>query len=822
MKGRRPLTMPALFFGLGIALGAWFPSFPTTWSAAAAAVFLFFRCVTALAGRNRLAAAATAVLFIFLGTFRFQTASSPPITTGDNQPVEDAVVAGVVSGPPESRGETLIIDLEQTRVRDGGGPPERRGRIRVYLKRWSEKPVAGEVLVARGSLWPVRPARNLSWFPTPPVPSGRAAEARLFVPSPVWIRRQGSSSEGGIGEAVTRLRQGAIDFWDGKGGAEPALLKALTTGQRGSVPDDVRESFRRSGLAHLLAVSGLHLGFATLFVYLLFRKSLVWIEPLAARYAIQPLGALLTMPVLVFIYAFSGEQVSAGRAAIMTCLALGASVLCRKPDLLNLVACAALAMLTLEPSLLFSVAFQLSFAAVTSLALAAPRISRAPPPEASPSPTARLLRYGRGVLLASLVASAGTLPLVAFHFQRIPLAGPAANVLAVPLTGFAVLPLGWSALLAHAIWPAAGEVLAHVASLACGALITIAGVTASLPWTSLAVPRPPPVLTLLLLALTLALLAPAGRGKHRALAPVLAVVTLIAFTWWVGGPDRTELEAAFFDVGQGEAALVVLPGGERLLVDTGPSWEHGDAGRRIVVPALRTMGVTAIDYVVISHFHPDHCGGLASVLQEMRVGELWTSPFREDEVPAELSAAIRRWVEGGGRLRLLSAGDSWEGREGARIDVLSPPEAEGGRSGSERSVNDSSLVLLLRWRETALLMTGDAGAEPIREVARSLPAAGKNALLKVPHHGGRQGGTEELVRACAPVFAVISVGRNSYGHPAPETVASLRSSARVLRTDRDGAIFVRSTGEEMSVRTWREMAAGRSWAERLRWLFEGR
>jgi competence protein ComEC len=137
-------------------------------------------------------------------------------------------------------------------------------------------------------------------------------------------------------------------------------------------------------------------------------------------------------------------------------------------------------------------------------------------------------------------------------------------------------------------------------------------------------------------------------------------------------------------------------------------------------------------------------------------------------------------------------------------------------------VNDNSLVLLLHWREAALLMTGDAGAEPMREVARILPAPGKNTLLKVPHHGGRQGGTEEIVRACAPAFAVISVGRNSYGHPAPETVASLRSTARVLRTDREGAIFARARGEEFSVRTWREMAEGRSWTERFRWLFEGR
>jgi competence protein ComEC len=814
--------MPALSFGLGVALAAWLPPFAVPWSIAASGTLFLLRGAAAKAGRERLARAALAALFLFLGTFRFQMAYSPTNAAVDEGRVEDAVVEGVVSGPPEIRGETLVIDLERTRVRSDGGPPERRGRIRVYLQGWAEKPAAGEVMLARGGLWPVRPARNLSWFPTPALPSGQIIEARLFVPSAVWIRRQGIVRQGGVGEAVTRMRQGAIDFWDAKPGAGAALLKALTTGQRGSIPDDVRESFRRSGLAHLLAVSGLHLGFAALFLYVFFRRSLVWIEPLAARYAVQPIGAVLTMPFLVFIYAFSGEQVSAGRAAVMTCLALGAGVLCRKPDLLNLVACAALAMLALEPLLLFSVAFQLSFAAVTSLAVAAPRISRAPPPDAPPSPAARLASYARGVFLASLVASAGTLPLVAFHFQRIPLAGPAANVIAVPLTGFAALPLGWSAVFAHVLWPAAGELLFRLASPASNALIRIAGMTASLPWSSVAVPRPPPLLTLLLLVLTLTLLAPAKRGRRRAITASLALAIVIALAWRGAREGEKGLEAAFLDVGQGEAALVRFPGGERFLIDTGPSWEGGDAGRRVVVPALRKMGVTSIDVLAISHFHPDHCGGLVSVLQEMRVGELWTSPFREEDIPGELSDAIRRWQEGGGRLRLLARGDSWEGGESARIDVLSPPGRDEGRRGRGHSVNDNSLVLLLRWKEAALLLTGDAGAEPMREVARTLPVSGANTLLKVPHHGGRQGGTEEIVLACAPGFAVISVGRNSYGHPAPETVASLQSTAKVLRTDREGAIFVRSRGEEISVRTWREMSEKRSWAERFRWLFEGR
>jgi competence protein ComEC len=476
-------------------------------------------------------------------------------------------------------------------------------------------------------------------------------------------------------------------------------------------------------------------------------------------------------------------------------------------------------MLFAEPHLLFSVSFQLSFAAVTALVLAAPRLSGKSRGDPPPHRAARLVRYCAGVFLASLVASAATLPLVAFHFQRIPLVGPAVNVAAVPLTGFVVLPLGWAALAAQALCPVAADLAADAASWACRGLILLAHAAAGPSWISVAVPRPPPLLVAALLG---PLLAGSLKGVLRAALCALAALVLLSSLWWAGSLRRTEIRMSFFDVGQGEAALLQLPGGEGVLVDTGPAWEHGDAGRSVVVPALRKLGVTSLDALVISHFHPDHCGGLLSVMSEIPVKELWVAPLEEVGLPPGLAAALHRWEQEGGKLRTFTRGDTWRGREGVRIDFLNPPKPPYGGGDFHQSMNDNSLVFLLSWEKIRLLMTGDAGTSPILDVSRLLPEARGLSVLKIPHHGGRQAGTADLARSYVPRYAVISVGRNSYGHPDPEVVEVYGATADVLRTDREGGVFLSGGGSSLKARTWRQLTEDRTWSERARWLLAGR
>ncbi len=806
-----------------MALFAWLPPAPPLWCLASASAALALSVLASALSLPRATAAAAALFFVSLGGLRCLEAGGAqaalPFPAGEG----DAVVTGRVAATPERREGSLVFDLHRARLRREGRTWEVRGVIQVFLDNPGEVYRSGAHLMVRGRLARVRGDRNYSWFPTPVDPGRRRLAGRLFVSSPFWIRHFGREGRPVPVRPVESLRERIVRFWDSRSSPAAPLLKALTTGQRSGLPQGAREDFQRSGLAHLLAVSGLHLGFLALFIYRLLRLTLASIEPLALRWAVQPLAAAATMPAMLLLYLLTGEQVSAGRAAVMAGLGLSGVIAARRPDLLNLVACAVLVMLFHDPLLLFSVSFQLSFSAAVFLVLAAPRIPRIPAGDGPVPWLRRGVHRAAGLVCVSALATLATSPLTAYHFHRISLAGPAANLIAVPLACVIVLPLAWLAALASPLGICAGAALAVPAETAGEILIAVANFFAGLPGSSIAVPAPPPLAVISLLAALALLTAATGEPGMRSVVPASLLALGMSVALWCAGPPRSVMRAAFLDVGQGEAAIVRLPGGRAMLIDTGPAREGWDAGRSIVAPALRREGVMRIDYLVISHLHPDHCGGLASILGEFPVGEIWIPSFGLAAAAPELHSLLDTWETEGGTLRRLRRGDRRDLAGRVSVHILNPPDDPYGRGGEHRNLNDNSLAFLLQWKDIRLLATGDIGTVPSLDIARLLGPPSGRAVLKVPHHGGRQGGTGVLAGALGDPLAVISVGRNNYGHPNPETLDVLGGEERVLRTDKDGGIFLESDGAGFEVRTWSRSSAGqRGWAGRLRWLLRGR
>ncbi len=607
---------------------------------------------------------------------------------------------------------------------------------------------------------------------------------------------------GGPRRAAERARAAVAAFIDSR--PAPAdrrsLLAALTIGEAGGIEPELRRAFSRAGLAHLLAVSGLHLAFVALGFYWLLVHGLACSQRLGNRLDVRRLAAGLVVPAVGFYVLLAGARLPSVRAGVAVGCFLVAAMVQRRIEPLQSLAAAALLVLGLWPQSLFDISFQLSFAAVAGLLLLAPPLADAlrVPWRRAEMPGGLLARvrvHALQLLLISAVAAAATAPLVAAHFHQVSLLGLVANLIAVPLAAWLLVPLGLMAALLLVPWPAAAGAVMDLALWVSGGLIALAEQLARLPvghWTTAGPDR------LQLLAWYGGLLALAGWRRWRAarwLAAAAAAVLLVSWTAGALAPRfRDRLELVALDVGQGESLLLRLPGGREVLIDGGGAFRSDfDVGRHVVAPALWAQGVDELEAVVVSHRHPDHVGGLPAVVELFAPRQVWTpAPLAGCETSAPLAAAV---AEADVDIRQLAAGDLVHDSDGVRIDVLWPGP---GATGLEE--NERSLVLRVRHDDNTLLLTGDLD----RRGEAALLESGVNLradVLKVGHHGSRYGTSEAFLQRVRPQEALISAGAgNRYNLPHPSLLQRLeRAGVRVWRTDRHGAIRVVSDGADLAI-----------------------
>jgi competence protein ComEC len=283
-------------------------------------------------------------------------------------------------------------------------------------------------------------------------------------------------------------------------------------------------------------------------------------------------------------------------------------------------------------------------------------------------------------------------------------------------------------------------------------------------------------------------------------------VVAVAAALWILIDPRTlmargdgRLHVTFLDVGQGDSAFVVFPGGSTLLVDAGglSASSSFDIGDRVVAPAVRDAGFRRIDYVALTHGDPDHIGGAESILREFRPREVWEGiPVPRFEPLTRLRLAAQG---NGSRWANVYRGDRLVIDE---VDVAArhPLAADWER---QKVRNDDSLVLELRWHDVSVLLTGDIGKAVERDVASTIPPA-RLRIVKIPHHGSLTSSSPAFLAALRPRIAVASAGRaNHFGHPVPEVLERYRTAgAEVFRTDQDGAVTVTTDGTSVGVRTF--------------------
>ncbi|MFF9483657.1 ComEC/Rec2 family competence protein [Streptomyces sp. NPDC014676] len=584
-----------------------------------------------------------------------------------------------------------------------------------------------------------------------------------------------------------RLRAGLREATAGLPADARALLPGLVVGDTARITPELDEAFRETDLTHTLAVSGAN--FTILLALLLGPPGLA---QRAERRGLAPrlgiplrvtalLGATLS---LAFVVVCRPDP-SVLRAAACGSVALLALATGRRRSLIPALATAVLLLVLYDPWLARSPGFLLSVLATGALLTLAPRWS------------AGLRRRGVPPRLAEALAAAGAAqavcaPVVAVLAARVSLVAIPCNLLAeaalAPATvlGFLALttaPLAMPAAKALAwcaSWPA--EWIAQVART--GAALPGAGVDWPGSWAGAAALG---ALTLTALLVGRRLLRHPWWCAACALLLVLVVIQPRPLTRAITGWPPPDWRMVMCDVGQGDALVLAAGGDTGVVVDAGPD-------PALVDHCLRSLGITTIPLVVLTHFHADHVAGLPGVLRGRAVGAVETTSFEE---PADQAAFVRRLADTHHiPVTHAAAGEARRTGELSWEVVWPPPSTHSAPEGP----NDASVALLVRTAGLRLLLLGDLEPPSQRALARS-PAAHRLTavdVLKVAHHGSAYQ-DPDLIRRTAPRLALISTGEdNTYGHPAPGTVAALRAGgATVLRTDRDGALAV-TVGENGS------------------------
>lgn len=559
-----------------------------------------------------------------------------------------------------------------------------------------------------------------------------------------------------------------------------SLASGLILARKEGISPERRNDFAVSGVAHLLAISGFHVGVIAAIAVALTRSI-----PGTTLRAVVPLTATWLYVALI------GAPEAAVRACLLLSLAFLGRVFGRRIHAVGALASALLAFGVMRPGSLLRPGVQLSFAGAFGLAAWSGAIEEAMANNRSLRHLPKALRSG---LAAGLSATVATAPIAAWHFDRFSIVGLPVTLITSPLVAMAIPGIILS-LVVSAVSAPAGAFLAGGVDVLLWSFDGVVAYAASLPWAAMWIPRPWVLGGLAGAVLGARVIADATRFSVRTRVGLRAIGILIGVTVApiVGGALRShELELITLDVGQGDALLLRTPQGRWVLIDTGPRARGRDAGRRVIVPYLLRRGATRLDLMVLSHPDLDHIGGAPAVLRTLEVGAVVDPGLPVGKgIYVDLLEIAK---EHGVPWDAVHSGQVLE-IDDVKLTVLHPSAAFLNTT-PPPSANDASVVLMLEYGGFRSILTGDAPVE-VEEIITRNGWTRDIDVLKVGHHGSRTSTSWTFLAAARPEVALISAGAgNSFGHPHPEVMQSLAAAGvETFRTDQQGTLRVRVRGD---------------------------
>ncbi len=558
------------------------------------------------------------------------------------------------------------------------------------------------------------------------------------------------------------------------------LAKALFLGYKQELTLDHRQAFSRAGLSHIMAVSGLHVGFIVAPFWLI----IPW---LWGSNKTKWLG-LIALTVLLLGYAgITGFSASVSRASLMAWLLTYGKLFHKIRNSINLLAVAAIVLLLINPRQLFDIGFQLSFSAVLIILMVMPEAQRLIPERYRFNWKGSLLT----IVLISFIVQLGLFPILTFYFGEFSIIGPLANALVLPLLAITV-PVGLVVALMGGVFEWGMQLLSIPVGLSIAWIDGVANQLGGFDYGYLTVGHKSFFIYAVwgfFVAGIASISIPPIRWKM--VVCFLLAVNLLLLETYIRTPSINKLEVTVLDVGQGDAVHIKTPSGKHLLVDTGRWSPMGNSGDRVLIPYFEYLGVNHIDAIFLSHPHADHIGGLPTLMKSLSIGKIVHSDYPYDsslyktynKLAAEMNIPVYD----------VGSGDVLNIDPALRLFVVGPDLS----SGYPSNPNNHSLTFRLQYGETSFLFTGDAEKEQERNMVMQYGDFLNTNFLKAGHHGSKTSSSKEFVSIVSPEITAFSLGfRNQFSHPGNEAVTNIfNTGSKKHYTSLDGALQYVSDGK---------------------------